>query len=302
MPHDVRPRGRDSDYAVRDIGDVPATIDWMQRLRKLKVSKAVPLLIMRLDRLSRAELDPKAKLGLLHLLKRPVLKMSAVLPRPDPRLPAGGFDATSGLTAEQRLDKLMRENLKQLFQSLDRNRFTSDVATEDNRHWVLRNLFKFTRRQVRYAFMARRDCPANTWQELHDLFVYLVIRGNVRLDDSLRVDFFDDGFDAETEYKRLLLMGYAQRFDLPGVAILDMISRLAAWSQESRLSDPGAHLGLFEQLLVEVSRDRPLRINDGSLNETFRGWVMLPARGYVKYLQHVGQDRSQVYPKYYSAS
>lgn len=276
MNKDIDTASSDALMALRGLADAPGTLDWVRTLRQMPVSRALPLLLMRLDRLYKAEVSPRARLEILRILKRPVLKASAMLPAPDPRLPDGGLGNVTGLTLEQRLDLLMRANLNQLFQELDRKRYSSDVATDDNRHWVLRNLFKFLRRQVRYALLARRDAPRGTWHDLHDLFVYLVIRGRVRLDESMRVDFFDDGFDPEIEYKRLLLMGRAQQLDLPGKALLTMIPQLTDWARASRLADPGGQLGIFDLLLVEVSHDRPLRLNDSSLDTSFRGWVLQP--------------------------
>ena len=65
----------------------------------------------------------------------------------------------------------------------------------------------------------------------------------------------------------------------------DLLHKLPEWARRSRLSDPGAHLGLLELMLVEVSHDRPMRINDGSLREGFRGWVMVPAEEFIQFIQ-----------------
>jgi hypothetical protein len=285
MGHQILTTGRHHARALQGVDDVAATIEWLDALRELSISKALPRLIMRLEYLSRQDIEPKVRLDLMRIYKRPVLKAAASLPNPNPRLPFGGFRSDQGLTAEQRLDQVMGANLKRLFQDLDRKRYTASAATEDNRHWVLSNRFKFLRRQVRYALMARRDCPAHTWQDAHDLFVYLVIRGNVRLNETMEVDVFDDDFDPETEYKRLLLIGHAHLCDLPGDALLTMLPHLPGWAQRSRLTDPGGHLGEFNLLQVEVSKDRPLRVNTSTLDEGFRGWVLLPDKGYLAFVE-----------------
>lgn len=278
--------------ALRGLTDVGETIEWLRSLRALSVAKALPLMVMRLDRLAKTDVEPEIRLNLMRVFKRPVLKAAASLPNPNPRLPLGGFASAHGLTAEQRLDQVMRLNLKRLFQELDRRRYTSPASTDDNRHWVLRNLFKFLRRQVRYAMLARRDCPAQTWQDLHDLFVYLVIRGNVRLDESFQVDFYEDGFDPETEYKRLLLMGHARLSDLSGDALLTMLPQLQEWSRQSRLADPSGHIGEYDLMQVEVSHDRPMRVNTKCLDEGFRGWVLIPAQAYRAFVERQrGSDR-----------
>jgi hypothetical protein len=276
---------------LQALDDVAGTTEWLGAQRALGVREALPALILRLDCLRRMELEPETRLTLMRLYKNPVLKACAALPNPDPRAPDGGFGG-SGLTTEQRLDWLMRENLGRLFQELDRKRYRCAVATEENRFWVLRNLFKFLRRQIRYAMLARRPCPPQTWQDLHDLFVYLVIRGNVQLDSSVQVADFDEGFDAEIEYKRLLLMGYAQSRGLAGQPALELLHKAPDWARRSRLSDPGAHFGRFKLMLVEVSYDRPMRINDGGLRESFRGWVLLPAEEFIQ-LVHGSTRRSR---------
>lgn len=282
---------RRQDWKLQALDDVAGTADWLSAQRSMDVRDALPALVLRLDRLRELELEPGTRLELMRLYKRPVLKACAALPNPDPQAPDGGFGG-AGLTAEQRLDWLMRVNLGQLFQELDRKRYRCAAATEENRQWVLRNLFKFLRRQIRYAMLARRPCPRQTWQDLHDLFVYLVIRGNVQLDSAVHVDAFDDGFDAESEYKHLLLLGYAQACGLAGQPALDLLQKAPEWARRSSLSDPGAHLGLLELMLVEVSYDRPMRINDGSLREGFRGWVLLPADAFIQFIQH-GTRRSR---------
>jgi hypothetical protein len=279
---------------LRALDDVAGTAAWLTAQRSRSLSDVLPALILRLHRLTELELEPEVLLELMRLYKRPVLKACAALPNPDPRLPHGGFDKNAGLTSEQRLDRLMRMNLSRLFQDLDRKRYRCPAATEDNRHWVLRNLFKFTRRQIRDAFLAQRACPAHTWQELHDLFVYLVIRGNVQLDTGVEVDLFEDGFDAETEYKRMLLLGHAQQSGLSGQAALQLLPRLREWARRSRLSDPGGHLGHLRLMLVEVSQDRPLRVNDATLRDGFRGWVLMPAAEYMQYVHRVAsRNRSR---------
>jgi hypothetical protein len=285
MDHQISSRGRHHAHALQGVDDVAATIEWLSALRALSISKAVPQLIMRLEYLSRKDLEPNVRLDLMRVYKRPVLKAAASLPNPNPRLPFGGFDSDRGLTAKQRLDAVMGANFKRLFQDLDRKRYSSSAATEENRLWVLRNRFKFLRRQIRYALLARRACPAHTWQDAHDLIVYLVIRGNVRLNEFAQVDVFDDTFDPETEYKRLLLMGHAQSCDLPGDALLTLLPHLPDWARRSRLTDPGGHLGEFNLLQVEVSKDRPLRLNRSSLDEGFRGWVLLPDQGYLAFVE-----------------
>lgn len=278
---------------LRALDDVPGTADWLAAQRLHSIREALPALLVRLDRLATMELEPDVRLELMRIYKRPVLKASAALPNPDPRRPHGGFDKAPGLTTEQRLDRLMRINLNRLFQELDRNRYRCSAATEENRQWVLRNLFKFLRRQIRYAFLAGRPCPRHTWQDLHDLFVYLVIRGSVQLNTGVHLDPFDDGFDAENEYKRLLLLGCAHQRGATGQSALDLLRRLPKWARNSHLSDPTAHLGVCEQLLVEVSRDAPLRVNDAGLREGFRGWVLLPDEQFTQFVDHATRGRRQ---------
>lgn len=267
------------------LGDVGATVDWLAGLRRFSVNQAVPHLLTRLEALLRADLTPAIRLDMLKLLKRPLLKATAALPAPDPRLPHSGLPQVAGLSVEQRLDAAMRNNLRVLFFEIDRHRFRADALGDEDRQWVLRNLFKFFRRQVRYALLARQECPSGTWQALHDLFVYLVIRGNVRIDESLAVDFLDDAFDPQLEYKRLLLMGRAHQYDLEGSAMLAMIGHLTEWASRSKLLDPTGLRGSIMQLLVEVAQDRPLRLDAECVQSTFRGWVLDPDRRFVRFCE-----------------
>lgn len=270
---------------AEELGDVAKTIAWMRGLRQLPVSRALPLLLLHLDALTRVEIDPLARLELLRVLKRPVLKAAATLPSPDPRQPCGGLDSCDALTLEQRLDEGMRRNFKLLFQTLDRHRFSLAVATDVNRAWALRSLFKFMRRQVRYALLARRQCPPGTWHDIHDLFVYLVIRGHLTLNEPARTPGVDAGFDAETEYKRLLLMGRCAQLDLPGEAILALVPQLTAWSRASRLIEPEAQVGTFQVLLVEVSQDQALQHSPAGVDHLFRGWVLQPPDAFERFVQ-----------------
>lgn len=272
------------------IGDPAATMYWLQDLRTRPVSKAIPLLLARLDAIARSHLDTADLLHLLRLLKRPVLKATAALPSPDPRLADAGLPGLNGPTMEQRLDRAMYANLKRLFYDIDRRRFHAAIATEGNRLWALRNLFKFLRRQVRYALLARRETPEGLWQDAHDLFVYLVLRGRVRVADSLTVDFLEDGFKPEIEYKRLLLMGWAAQCDLHGEAIIGLIGHLTEWAYHTRLADPGVYPGVSGLLLVEVAWDRPVRMATSAFDSTFRGWVLQPPKQFLHYCAHHGRQ------------
>jgi hypothetical protein len=289
MHHENRP---DASWMLSGLDDVTATAGWLERVRRRSVREVLPAIALRLDCVLKLDLDPEVRLGLMRLYKRPVLKVCAALPNPDPRRPQGGFEVGSGLTAEQRLDRLMRMNLGLLFQELDKKRYRCAASTEENRQWVICNLFKFFRRQIRYAMLIGRPCPRQTWQDLHDLFVYLVIRGNVQLLSDVEIDAYDDSFSAEAEYKRLLLLGNANQRKLTGKAALDLLPLLPEWARRSKLMDPDGHRGGIGLMLVEVSHDRPMRRDDATLNQGFRGWVMLPPDGYTRFMdRHAGEQR-----------
>lgn len=265
--------------------DTASIIDWLAQLPSLPQSDAVEQMLLQLDQLSRAELSPRNHIEVMRLLRRPMLKLAASLPRPDPRLPNGGLATTQAIAAEQRLDHGMQIAFNRLLAQLDRHRYRDRAASAANRHWAMRQQMKFTRRQARYGLLARRACIRGTWQDVHDLFVYMVIRGHVVVQTTAQAGELVEDFDPYLEYRRLLLLGRAAQLDLPADVIPILLTRLETWARESVLVEPEGCRGTSNLLLVELSRDRPLRCEPATLIDGFRGWVLRPAEGFSAFCQ-----------------
>jgi len=236
---------------------------WIGRLPSQKLHQAVPELIVQLDRLLASPLDLETRYPMARALKGVVLHIAAALPK------TGA--ASGGLSLEQRLYDAMARNCKRLLQDLDRQRFGPVDDQPRRRQWALRNSFRFLGRQILHALGCGRPWPKGVWQDLHDLYVYVVVRGN---DTEPRSAVGVRGFDPERAYKRLLLVGLvADLVDRQGISGAVM-ARLAAIADECALLEPDALIGEHGLTLVEVSCDRPPRLKPERLQDPFRGWVL----------------------------
>lgn len=272
--------------------------DRLHLLRRLDLQRALPLLLVELDHTLRANIPAELRVNLLHMLKQPVLKAIAGLPKPmaepDGSAPRRGETLTSnaGITLEQRLLLMMSRNLRHALFELDRSPNSVLQDVDDGRTWVLQQTFRFISRQVRYGVDFNRPWPKHTWQDLHDLFVYLVARGAVRVDAGFTVAVFEDEFDAEIEYKRLLLLGVVDRASERRVQSADYYHMLKRWAADSVLQDP-AQVPREERVIkVEVTRDEPPRLREPPPHEAFRGWVLRPPRVFFEFLDRVTVARA----------
>ncbi len=271
-------RKRPSPYIMSDLNvafpDFPASaapvtgamaglLAWVERLPSLTIQRAVSELILKLDQLLGASLDTETRYRMLRTLKGAVLKTASILPK--------RVRAVSGLTLEQRLYDGMVRNCKRLLQDLDRERFANPAGQDHCRYWAVRNSFRFLGRQILHAVRSGRPWPEGVWQDLHDLYVYLVVRGvygETRIQDDGR------GFDPAQAYKRLLLVGLvADLIDRQGMD-RETMAKIASIADASCLVEPAAHIGQYGLTLVEVSCDRPPRLKPDRLQDAFRGWVL----------------------------
>lgn len=264
----------------------------LDAMRRLDLPRALPLLLVELDHVLRARLPAELRVDLLRCLKHPVLKAAAGLPKPaaEPGIRSGlspnaqVVASNAGITLEQRLLLMVTRNLRHALYELDRTPASVLIDEDDGRLWVLQQIFRFMSRQIRYGIDWDRPWPKHTWQDLHDLFVYLVARGSVRVDAGFTVAVFDDEFDAEIEYKRLLLLGATDRLIERRTPSTDYYHLLKRWAADSILQDP-EQVPRDEQVVkVEVSRDEPPRLREPPPHEAFRGWVLRPPRGYFEHL------------------
>lgn len=276
-----------------DVGSEPLG-DWLLGLRSAGVRHAAPALILSLENLRRADISPSRRLATLRLLKAPVLKTCSGLPKPWTSAAEGQGDR--GVTLEQRLYRLMFQNLSQTLHQLDRCYFLLDARQARRRHWVIRNLFRFCQRALRYAALWGTRLPANTWRDLHDLFVYLTVRGVPPTQGGSAADIGFRGLNPEHEYKQLLLFGIAAQITQTGVRSGVLIEGLAQWANETVLEDPkgiDADKGLF---VVEVSEDAPPRQCGGQMDTGFRGWVLIPPAGFLERLDRVANGENESPP------
>jgi hypothetical protein len=263
-------------------------------LGKLPLKQALPGLLLELDRLRTAEIDSDLRVELMQSLKKPVLKAAASLPKPTPGSRTAERIKAGGMTLEQRLIHLMIANLRQTLYDYDRAQGSQLLEDDGQRTWLLQQIFRFFGRQLRYAVDWDRPWPAHCWQDLHDLFVYLVVRGSVPLDTAFTVAVFDDEFDAAVEYKRLLLLGLVDTVTHRRVSSGEYFQLLKRWSADTSLIEPDKAIGRRDAIQVQVTQDAPPQILRGKLSTSFRGWVLRPASGCVDYITQIRRAGSSV--------
>ncbi|MBB1127092.1 hypothetical protein [Thiospirillum jenense] len=256
----------------------------IETLRHHALKQALPTLMLELERTARETLTAEERVIVMRCVKKPVLKAAAGLPKP---IKGGDGGGAASITLEQRLLLLMLYNLRKTLHDVDRactNRFADD---DGDRIWVLQQMFRFFSRQIRYGIDWDRPWPPNTWRDLHDLFVYLVVRGMVQLSSDFSVSVFDEDFDAEIEYKRALLLGLTDRLTNRRANSEEFSPLLKRWATETRLQDPNSLVGQTGLIKVEVTCDEPPRLQEGALTESFRGWILRPPESFRDYIDHI---------------
>ncbi len=261
--------------------------DWLAELRASGVRQAGPALIMALENLRKSTLSANRRLSVLSLLKVPVLKTCAGLPKPyvDAESEA---DRGAGVTIELRLTRLMFVNLHQTLRQLDQEYPVLTNRQGRKRLWAIRNLFRFATRQVRYAALWKTPLPAGAWRDLHELHLYLTTRNTNSPWARKTPPHALGDFDHETEYKALLLFGLAERLKESVIRSEYFMDGLEGWAAQTRLVDPHSLLGRLRLFLVEISEDAPPRQLDGTLDAPFRGWVLQPPYPYIHELEDAG--------------
>jgi hypothetical protein len=257
---------------------------WIASLRAAGVRQAGPALILALESLRRADVAPSRRFSVLHPLKAPLLKVCAGLPKPRGWAnPAPTAPAPCGLTVEQRLYRLMFQNLDQAVRQLDRCYFMLNGRQMRRREWAVRNLFRFFDRQLRYATLWGAPMPEGAWRELHDLYVYLRARRAPKANGPV-VDIASRAVDPEREYKQILLFGLAAQLAPSGVRSGELLDGLRAWAIETRLEDAaGGEVGVGT-LVVDLAQDKPPYRNRDPLALEFRGSVLVPPEAFLALL------------------
>lgn len=280
-----------------DLADTPldtggdSLTDWVEGLRKGGVRQAAPALILALDQLRVADLSPSRRIATLRLLKAPILKTCAGLPKPWKTAAKGRL--LQAPTLEQRLFRSMFQNLKQALHQLDRCYFLLNARQSRRREWVVRNLLRFVERQLRYAALWSAPVPEGTWRDLHDLHVYLMVRRSPAPKDAPDTPGDRRDVDPELEYKQFLLFGLAAACAGREVLNGELMDRLPHWAVDTLLEDPhGAH-GDTDVLVVELSEDSPPRRHLGTLSTEFRGWILIPPAEFLARIEPQGQSRPE---------
>lgn len=241
-------------------------VGWAERLATMEEGGTVPELMVRLRQLADSSLGSDTRYRILRGVKRPLLKAAAGRgPAPQPG---------AGMSIEQRLYGVMSENLKRLLELVDRERGGVADHRGDRRLWAIRNLYRFMQRDLLAAVQGGRPWSPGAWQRLHDVFVYLVLRGDVQLHEPALGVAGDGELDPEQAYKQTLLVGLISERLGPRALDAKMLQRLALLASECRLVEADAVRGEYGQILVEVGRDRPPELMAGALDEPFRGWVL----------------------------
>jgi len=286
--------------APRFIGALPEagaeSGEWIRSLRAAGVRQSGPALVLALDGLRRADCSPSRRFSVLRLLKRPVLKTCAGLPKPwtMPLTPGSAASAADpvqrGVTVEQRLYWLMFQNLNQALRQFDRCYLVQDEQQGRRRDWATHNLFRFFGRQIRYAALWGRPLPENAWRDLHDLYVYLLVRRMTQGTRHGHPGSGQDDTDIDNEYKQLLLFGLAAQRSAAGVRSESVMAGLEEWARETVLEDPQGMYGDVGLYVVEVAEDRPPRQLSGPLGADFRGWVLVPPAAFIVQLERSARD------------
>ena len=242
----------------------------------------LPLLHRLLDQLDDEDLPPQQRVRALRILQGSLLETVQSLSRLD------GLEAdpkVSPLTpsptpAQRLLDRLSR-NLDHLLLALDRRRFGAGPLDNADRRWTIRQLFGLLGEQIEHGILYARPLPPRTWLRLHDLFAYLMARGGLMLGTGGSV--LGRGFDPETFYKRLLLLGLCPR--LVGARPLDedVSNQLMRWAIESRVEEPAGRLGEYGLIVVETSRDAPAQFREPPQDDPWRGWVLEPPAEFLAF-------------------
>ena len=256
---------------------------WLLDLRELGVRQAAPALVLALERLRCAKLASEPRIAMLRLFKPVVLKTCKVLPKPwrVDSIPSGV--SQRGPTLEQRLYRLVCQNLQLALMEYD---CAYPVCTEpraEPRRWLLRNLFRFCARQLRYAALWSCPLPADTWRDLHALHIYLKLRRGTWSVEAA-ADQRESG-DSACEYKALLLFGLVAETAPSAARCAAVTVGLSGWAAQTILDDTRGLAGERGLYVVEVAGDAPPRWCGGPLRADCRGWVLLPPRAFLKHLE-----------------
>jgi hypothetical protein len=288
MDNCYQPDPEISSARLRREFESPAFDAWLERLTDRGLFQILIALMLKMERLVRAPLDGARRQAVMQRLVAVARDVADDLPRGSGHASAGqGQDQP--LSLEQRLICLTFKNLKRTLEILDRSGGGGISQRDAARRWVLQELFTCLGRQIELGALWGRPWPPQTWQELHDLYAYC----RARLGPPGERQQPDGGFDPETSYKRLLLMGLIAGQGATALLAPERTGRFAAWVDETELNDPTSYFGVLGAFLVECSRDVPPHRVSGALGPVERAWVLEAPAELVAELSAIRAERER---------
>jgi hypothetical protein len=278
-PFDLSPT-----LAVPEAFQANDLLAWSDRLSGQGICQASVGLILKLEAMSRAGLDPRQRLLLLHLLEDPLQAIFRGLSGRTVDSSQGGEGQGFDLSMGERLACAYFRNLKQARLDLSRDPSRPDAELTEGLVWALQRQFGLLGRQIESAMAARREPPPGTWLELHGCFAYFRERIHPILDGGDEARYVDD-CQAEAAYKRLLLLGFVAANSADPVLDPGFGSRLRTWVAETHLVSAGSMAGGSDLWLVDVAADEPGRWTHEPIAQGAGGWVLIPSEAVSDHLQ-----------------
>jgi hypothetical protein len=283
---------RPSNLAIRECarprfeGRLDRLGDWLNGLRSAGVRQSGPALLLALENLHRVDISINRRLSILSAIKAPLLKTCAGLPKPNCSA-SKPLSNPHSVTLELRLYRLMFLNLHQALRQLDRQDGILSNRHYRKREWTIRNLFRFAKRQIRYASLWNTRLPEKTWLDLHELHLYLMSQRLKPVGAAEPSQTDANWIDPELEYRQLLLFGLAARLNASLVRSEAFLDGLESWAAQTQLEDPQRMRGRIKLFLVEIFEDAPPRQQVDPLDTLFRGWVLQAPYSFVHQLESV---------------
>ena len=288
QPNSYAPFDVATTLAVPEAFQAHDLLAWSDRLSVLGICQASAGLTLELASMSRASLDPRQRLLLLHLLEDP---LQAIL-----RGLFGRAPDSSRANDGQRFDLNMRDrlacayfrNLKQARGELRLDPWRPDADLTETLVWALQQQFDLLGRQIESSLAARREPPHGTWLELHGCFADIWERVHPVLDGGGAARYADD-CQAEAAYKRLILMGFIAANNAALVLEPGFGSRLRTWVAETRLVVARSVAGGYDLWMVDLAADEPGRWIHEPIAQGSGGWVLIPSKVVGDYVQAATQ-------------
>lgn len=252
--------------------------EWLDQLAIHGAGGMLMSLMLKLERFGKVQLEAPRCLGVMHRLMPVIRDLSDDLPKLHALTDGPVRAGSSAFCLEQRLWCLTYRCLKRTLVGLDSSRRSVIRDRNRVRLWLLDSMFYALGRHLELSVLWGWPLPVNTWQEIHDLYAYF--EGRLRDVSGFHehVVQAEDEFDAQTAYKRLLLVGLLADQGASSLLVRAnanaQTDALSDWAREADLQDPSSYFGVIGTYLVEISRDKPPRLIPGALGSVSRAWVL----------------------------